>query len=227
MPRLLILAALLLLAPGAAAQEIAPFQSIALENGGEVVLVHGPAQRVTILEGAEHAEIRVIEGRLTIGHCRTGCPRGDHRLRVEVVTPALTDVAVANGGMIRAQALPASGRDHGKRDQRRRDRPARAPRRPGPGPVQPGRHHPAQRRNLARRRGRAGRADRLLGPAARAFAECATAGWSSGAGRRISIGRRPSWARASRRRFRRCRPCRLRRAYRAEKEEENGGRGKD
>ncbi|HST36055.1 MAG TPA: DUF2807 domain-containing protein [Allosphingosinicella sp.] len=99
----LILAALLLLAPGAAAQEMAPFQSVTLADGGGVTLVQGPAQRVTVLEGAGSAEIRVVEGRLLIGHCRTSCPRGERRLRVEVVTPGLAEIAVANGGMIRAR----------------------------------------------------------------------------------------------------------------------------
>ena len=99
--RFVMLAALFLLAPGAAAQEVAPFESVALSDGGEVVIVHGPAQRVTIVEG--EAGIRVEGGRLLIGDCPAGCRRGHRRLRVEIVTPSLTGVSVADGGVVRTE----------------------------------------------------------------------------------------------------------------------------
>ena len=92
-------------APGASASAqqalaLAPFRSVALSSGGEVVIRYGPAQAVSVLAGsAQRASPVVEDGRLRIGRCRPDCPHGE-RLRVEIVTPALDSLAVDNGGTI-------------------------------------------------------------------------------------------------------------------------------
>jgi len=92
-------------APGASASAqqalaLAPFRSVALNSGGEVVIRYGPAQAVSVLSGsAQRASATVEDGRLSLGRCRPDCPHGE-RLRVEIVTPSLDSVAVSNGGTI-------------------------------------------------------------------------------------------------------------------------------
>lgn len=77
------------------------FRSIATHDGAHVILRHGDAQRVTILEGdLEHSSIAIVEGnRLRIEKCSGGCPRG-YRLLVEIVTPDIDALAVNDGGWI-------------------------------------------------------------------------------------------------------------------------------
>lgn len=82
----------------------ASFNSVELRNGGTVTLIHGASQGVTLLEGdPEQASISIRDdGRLVIDRCPTHCPRG-HDFQVEVVTPALADIAVAQGGTIQSR----------------------------------------------------------------------------------------------------------------------------
>ncbi len=81
-----------------------PFSSVELRNGGSVNLIHGQSQRVTLLRGdAGQASITIRDdGRLVIDRCPTRCPR-NHDFEVEVVTPALVAIAVAEGGTIQAR----------------------------------------------------------------------------------------------------------------------------
>lgn len=78
------------------------FDSIELRGGGEVILRHGPQQRVTVLrDDARLAAFNVERGgKLVIRACRTSC-RQQH-LRVEIVTPQLDGVAITGGGSIGA-----------------------------------------------------------------------------------------------------------------------------
>lgn len=78
----------------------APFRSITLRGGGEVVLRHGAVQKVVVLQGSL-PRIAVNGGRLRIENCETSCAEG-HDLRVEVTSPAITGVSVGDGGVIRA-----------------------------------------------------------------------------------------------------------------------------
>lgn len=82
----------------------ASFSSIELRNGGTVSLVHGEPQRVTLLRGdPEQVGVTIRDdGRLVIDRCPEHCPRG-HELEVEVVTPALGAIAVADGGTIQSR----------------------------------------------------------------------------------------------------------------------------
>jgi hypothetical protein len=102
---ILAAAAALLTFPAAAQTpvSVAVFDSLQLHGGGEVVLRHGPEQRVTLLEGdPEFASIEVErDGDLVIRPCRRSCR--DQRLRVEVVTPRIDAVAITGGGLIRAE----------------------------------------------------------------------------------------------------------------------------
>jgi beta-lactamase regulating signal transducer with metallopeptidase domain len=82
----------------------ASFSSVELRNGGLVHLIHGPAQRVTMLEGDPlQSSITVRDdGRLVIDRCPAKCP-GHRDFVVEVVTPGLGTIAVAEGGTIQAR----------------------------------------------------------------------------------------------------------------------------
>ena len=86
-------------APAATAQTevpAAPFRSVTLGDGGHVVIRHGSAQQVTLVEG--DADIRVEGTRLRIPKCRD-CARRS-RLTVEIVTPVLDAVALDDGGRL-------------------------------------------------------------------------------------------------------------------------------
>jgi beta-lactamase regulating signal transducer with metallopeptidase domain len=82
----------------------ASFSSVELRNGGTVNLIHGASQRVTVLDGeAQEASISIRDGgRLVIDRCPADCPHG-HEFEVEVVTPGLAAIAVAEGGTIRSR----------------------------------------------------------------------------------------------------------------------------
>lgn len=82
----------------------ASFDSVELRNGGTVTLIHGESQGVTLIEGdAEQAAISVSDdGRLVIDRCPGECP-GRHRFQVEVVTPSVAAIRVAQGGTIQTR----------------------------------------------------------------------------------------------------------------------------
>jgi hypothetical protein len=82
----------------------ASFSSVELRNGGKVNLVHGESQGVTLLKGdPEQASILIrADGRLVIDRCPAHCPR-NHDFEVEVVTPPLDAVAVAEGGTMQTR----------------------------------------------------------------------------------------------------------------------------
>jgi Putative auto-transporter adhesin, head GIN domain len=96
-------APLFLTAPGTAApsaRQTAPFRSVELRNGGEVLIRHAPEQR--IIFASEGSRARVVDGRLIVEVCPKRCAHGD-RTPVTVLTPSLDGVAVSNGGMIRVE----------------------------------------------------------------------------------------------------------------------------
>jgi hypothetical protein len=69
-----------------------------------VNLVHGQSQGVTLLKGDPQESSITIgdDGRLVIDRCPARCPRG-HDFEVEVVTPSLAAIAVAEGGTIQSR----------------------------------------------------------------------------------------------------------------------------
>ena len=88
------------------------FRSVELRGGGDVTLRSGHAQRVTILEGSSQVTRFYVaqDGKLRIDACNGHCPR-HYRLRVEIQSPRVPDVAVAGGGSIRAlPGFPAQGK---------------------------------------------------------------------------------------------------------------------
>lgn len=93
-------------APAAETVSLPRFEGIELRGGGSVVLRRGPVQRVTLVEGSSsHTGLRVEArgrggaDRLVIDACKVQCPR-NYRLRIEIVTPDLSAVAVDGGGRI-------------------------------------------------------------------------------------------------------------------------------
>lgn len=83
-----------------AAQQLPPaFQAIELHGGGIVTVRHGPTRRVTVSYANPDRPIRTEGDRLVIDECRRPCPQG-HHVEVDVVTPALSRVAVSDGGIL-------------------------------------------------------------------------------------------------------------------------------
>jgi hypothetical protein len=93
--------------PAASAEIVAvpAFQSVQLRGGGEVVVRHGPAQRVSLVQGSSGVSRFTVEerdgGRLVIDACQNRCPR-NYKLRVEIVTPTLAGLAINGGGRMTA-----------------------------------------------------------------------------------------------------------------------------
>jgi hypothetical protein len=83
---------------------VQPFRSVELRGGGNVVVVPGPVQRVTIIEGSTRfTGFRVgADGKLRIDTCNEDCPRF-YRMRVEIQSPRVPDLAVTGGGEIAVQ----------------------------------------------------------------------------------------------------------------------------
>ena len=81
------------------------FDSVELRGGGEVSLVPGPAQRVTILNGSSqftHIYMR-RDGQLRIDACNERCPH-NYNLQIRIESPRAPDVAIDGGGAIVASS---------------------------------------------------------------------------------------------------------------------------
>lgn len=127
MRKTLMIALLAFIASPAAAAEVVQlprFKALDLRGGGEIVLRHGPVQRVTIIEGDRRVSRLEVPGpserrvgrntyrnsgeSLVIRACEGRCPR-NYRLRVEVVSPEVTAIAITGGGTVRtAGTFPRS-----------------------------------------------------------------------------------------------------------------------
>jgi hypothetical protein len=92
--------------PALAASDVplAPFHGLELNGGGDVVLKHGPVQKVTMLSGdLRYTTFTVKDGSLTIDACNSWhCP-WHYDLRVEIVTPQLTAISVHGGGDLKTE----------------------------------------------------------------------------------------------------------------------------
>jgi hypothetical protein len=85
------------------ALSLAPFTSIELDGGVKAVLRYGSPQRVSMLKGSEDVSLMTVTGeRLVIDKCRDKCPRG-YELHLEIVTPLINAISVANGGTIESR----------------------------------------------------------------------------------------------------------------------------
>lgn len=103
-----LFAASLLVSAPVLASELVPvqnFHSVELRGGGTVDLVPGPAERVTIVEGSSAiTQMRVDnDGKLIIDSCNGRCPPG-YRLRVQIQSRHMPDLAIAGGGLMVARA---------------------------------------------------------------------------------------------------------------------------
>ena len=81
---------------------VPPFRSVELEAGGDVTIVPGPVQRVTLVEGnREFTSFDMRrDGQLLIRtSCSTRCPH-NYPLRIQIESPYVPDVAVNAGGRI-------------------------------------------------------------------------------------------------------------------------------
>jgi hypothetical protein len=94
-------------APSLSAEPIAGshFRGVELRGGGNVVVVPGPVQRVTLVEGSTRfTRFRVLpDGRLRIDTCNQSCPQL-YRMRVEIQSPEVPDLGVSGGGSITARS---------------------------------------------------------------------------------------------------------------------------
>lgn len=103
----LFTAALLVSAP-ALASEFVPvqnFRGIELRGGGTVDVVPGPAERVTIVEGSSQITHMHVDGsgKLIINTCDERCPPV-YRLRVQIQSPRVPDLAIDGGGVMATSA---------------------------------------------------------------------------------------------------------------------------
>ncbi|GAA4723394.1 GIN domain-containing protein [Sphingomonas lutea] len=100
----LFAAALAAAAPALPAEtvNVPGFRAVQLNGGGEVSVRPGPVQRVTLVEGSSQiTRFRVDgNGQLRISVCEGRCPQR-YRLRVEIQTPRVPDLAISGGGTIR------------------------------------------------------------------------------------------------------------------------------
>jgi len=90
----------------ALATELVPvqqFRSVELRGGGEITVVPGPAQRVTILQGSTSYTRFTVDGqgKLKIDACYRQCPR-NFNLQIRIESPRVPDVAIQGGGAIKA-----------------------------------------------------------------------------------------------------------------------------
>src|SRR6476660_4219894 len=82
---------------------VSPFRSIELRGGGEVSIVPGPVQRVTLIDGSTQFTRFTADGRgkLRIDACNERCPH-NYRLHIRIESPRVPDVAIQGGGTISA-----------------------------------------------------------------------------------------------------------------------------
>ena len=111
-------------ASGQPAERPPSFQSIELQGGGIVTVRHGPTRDVTVSYQNPDRPIRIDGDRLVIAPCRGACRRGRH-IEVDIVTPAVSRLAVSDGGILhvvgdfpRQPAVAASVTSGGTADHR-------------------------------------------------------------------------------------------------------------
>lgn len=80
------------------------FHAIDIHGGGEVILRHGPVQRVTVIQGdLKKAELKVVgNGTLDISPCKGWC-WGSTPFKVEIVSPRIDVLDVHGGGSLKAE----------------------------------------------------------------------------------------------------------------------------
>jgi len=87
---------------GAEVVPVPAFHSIELRGGGDVLVVPGPVQRVTLVQGStQFTRFHMRDnGQLQIDACNERCPR-NYPLQIRIESPYAPNVAIAGGGTIR------------------------------------------------------------------------------------------------------------------------------
>jgi hypothetical protein len=87
---------------GAEVVPVPAFHGVELRGGGDVQIVPGPVQRVTLIQGStQFTSFRIRNGgQLQIDACNERCPR-NYPLQIRIESPHAPDVAIAGGGTIR------------------------------------------------------------------------------------------------------------------------------
>ncbi|MFL5565757.1 MAG: GIN domain-containing protein [Gemmatimonadaceae bacterium] len=104
-PLRLLVAGILLAAPLSAQTriQVGPFNSIEAPHGAHVVLQRAATQRVNLVRGSlDYTRVTTDGGRLIIDRCFRKCPK-DYRLELEILTPNVTGLFLANGGSIQSR----------------------------------------------------------------------------------------------------------------------------
>ena len=78
-----------------------PFRSVELRGGGDVTVVPGPVQRVTILNGSSQFTRIYMQrdGQLRIDACNERCPR-NYNLQIRIESPTVPSLGISGGGAI-------------------------------------------------------------------------------------------------------------------------------
>ena len=86
------------------AVQVAPFRSVELRDGGRLTLRHGTTQTVTLVKGSTDCAQFEVDGggRLVIDKYKGRCTR-KYELEIEIVTPRIAEILLANGGMIQSR----------------------------------------------------------------------------------------------------------------------------
>ncbi|MFL5463068.1 MAG: GIN domain-containing protein, partial [Gemmatimonadaceae bacterium] len=104
-PLRLLVAGILLAAPLSAQTriQVGPFNSIEAPHGAHVVLRRAAIQRVNLVRGSlDYTRVTTDGGRLIIDRCFRKCPK-DYRLELEILTPNVRGLFLANGGSIESR----------------------------------------------------------------------------------------------------------------------------
>lgn len=99
----LFFVALAVAAPALAVESlpVPPFRSVELRGGGNVEVVPGPRERVTIVEGSSQFTHAYVDrwGKLIVDTCNANCPHF-YRMQLRIESPRVPDLAVSGGGAI-------------------------------------------------------------------------------------------------------------------------------
>ena len=101
-----LFSAALLASMPALAADVVPlpaFRSIELQGGGNVSIVPGPVQRVTLVQGSANSTRFAVDhdGKLEIDACYRICPH-NYDLQIRIESPRVPAVAIQGGGNITA-----------------------------------------------------------------------------------------------------------------------------
>jgi hypothetical protein len=99
----LFFVALAVSAPALAVESlpVPPFRSVELRGGGNVEVVPGPRERVTIVQGSSQFTHAYVDrsGKLIVETCNAECPHLYH-MQLQIESPRVPDLAVSGGGAI-------------------------------------------------------------------------------------------------------------------------------